>query len=1745
MKIKKRLTAMCLTAALAFSMVQPALAWQTGDVTLRKLADEDLAPGIHYTEEDIHNYGDDLRRLRVNHLSIDPEAEGVEFRSARAENTINAREDILDQAMRDVYQGENVVASVNADPYDMDYGINCGIQVRDGAVVISQPNNSYTTNTLVFFIDGDGKAHIDPLRAMADITVKAAEGGEDYSKTVTTINRNMFGSWYSDESKFTTDTLRIYTSNITSDNTMTHYRTEGMPQNQAYALIELDDFDGAVKAGTEYTGTVREVYTTDGFDIPDNCIVLAGYAGDAAGVAALQKDQTVSLACHLYTGAYTEDANGFIDERGEECDDVETAVNGYHLLAKDGNVNQVMVDNSGTDVNSRTVIGLTADGKVEIVCVNKPGSNFSADLTTGTTFKEITQYMMEELGCVDVLNMDGGGSTEMTARRAGSDELKTVSYPSDGGSRIVSNSLLIVSNAKRTADVEQILIDGSKNIYIGSHTEFNVRMTDKSGNVISSDGQNAVWSAEKGVIDADGVYTAPETAGEDTVTATVKGKSGKVKISVVDGSGIASIGLNASGTVALAKDAKNQFGFNAYDADQQEIVIDPSLAKWSMTGDEIGTLGDDGLLTVTAESGEAEVTAEFLDRTYKVPVVVGLKEQMIDDFEGDQAAYHISSRYIYPDHPSYYAGDGNDMVGITNDKAKVKNGNGSLYWIYDTNKWPRTTNGTMNFFPDWDVPAVDRGWTQEEQTKLLSQYRAKAKPEKFGLWIYSGDENNDGISDNYNCMSTAYFKVNDGTYVDENGKTHYVAADGNGTPGSRNIKITPTEHMDWIGWKYFEFDVPDDWQMPITFNYMMMSNIYKGADQANYRTTVMLDDLKWIYTDEEQDNDGPVFSETTPDGTGLFKTELDFSTIVTDASGVKAETISATVNGEPVEYNYDAATGKITFKKPDLKDGESYRVAVKAQDNRGNESTSYVDKTYTVDLSNDEEGPVISNVTPESGSKLPVQVPSPRIGFKIKDAKSGIDVSSIKVTLDGKAVSDVYCDEATGWCYAQPDFKLADGTSSAEIAIDANDKNGNKMDTYKDTVSVSLIAQPKDADNYSISVIPDTQGNAYSSMIFPRAAASDSELVIHLGDIVDGVNTAEFDEGKKWADGMNKPYLVAAGNHEGGNLDLDMYNEYFGSPTYYFDYGKTRIIMLNSAFTQSISATDPTQYRFLENALESNTLPNVYVVSHVVPEDHFNTQHNMTTEECAKLEDMLGAYKKAHPAVNITEISGHLHTLEGYERQGVQYIIGGNAAGKGYVTNDEGNILGTGKITVKEGKASYSFDPLLTKIYIRNAAMQNGTLKLAKGGTAQLDVYGDFREKARTDSYMTNISDDELVDINWSSSDTSVAEVSDDGIVTVKGDGSANITAVSGGKSNTVNIESVDVSTATLRSISVSVPESTRAGDIFVPSVKGEDVYGNVIALNNSDVTFKDESGLLVINNDGTITASSAGKGSIEASYKGLTAKAEYTIERRHSSGGGSGSTITYYTIEKNASENGSLSLSHEKASSGTDVTITAAPDNGYKVKSVTANDGNGRSVSVSNIGNGKYKFTMPTGNVKVSAVFEKSDNTAPAAGKFKDVPAGYWGTDAINWADSNGYMTGKTADKFDPNGNITREQMWMIMARMSGKSPADMSEAREWAMANKISDGTGHEKAMSRQQMVTMLYRYASLNGRDVTGSADIASFSDDQNVDAYALDAVKWAVSEKLINGVGGNTIAPDGTASRAQFATILQRFMSQKAA
>ncbi len=241
------------------------------------------------------------------------------------------------------------------------------------------------------------------------------------------------------------------------------------PVEQEFALVQLKNFNGYLHAGTQYSGKITAMYSSTGFTIPDDCIVYAGYGTKAAEVQSLTTGMDVSYVCHLYTGPYTENSNGTLNSRGTLEDGAETAVNSFELLGPGRTIECIRHDTTGTDENARTVIGLTKDKKVHIITVAKPSTYFSA--SEGSTMKDIAKYMMTELNCTDVINMDGGGSTEMIARRAGSNSVTTVSYPSDGSSRTVSNSLLMVSDPANAA-IGPVIVDQDFNIYEGRHSGF-------------------------------------------------------------------------------------------------------------------------------------------------------------------------------------------------------------------------------------------------------------------------------------------------------------------------------------------------------------------------------------------------------------------------------------------------------------------------------------------------------------------------------------------------------------------------------------------------------------------------------------------------------------------------------------------------------------------------------------------------------------------------------------------------------------------------------------------------------------------------------------------------------------------------------------------------------------------------------------------------------------------------------------------------------------------------------------------------------------------------------------------------------------------------------------------------------------------------------------------------------------------------------------------------------------------------
>ena len=135
--------------------------------------------------------------------------------------------------------------------------------------------------------------------------------------------------------------------------------------------------------------------------------------------------------------------------------------------------------------------------------------------------------------------------------------------------------------------------------------------------------------------------------------------------------------------------------------------------------------------------------------------------------------------------------------------------------------------------------------------------------------------------------------------------------------------------------------------------------------------------------------------------------------------------------------------------------------------------------------------------------------------------------------------------------------------------------------------------------------------------------------------------------------------------------------------------------------------------------------------------------------------------------------------------------------------------------------------------------------------------------------------------------------------------------------------------------------------------------------------------------------------------------------------------------------------------------------------------------------------------------------------------------------------MAGYGDGTFRPTANTTRQALWMVLGRMAGASPADMAAARSWALQAGVSDGTNGGSGMTRQQMVTMLYRYAQQRGYKVSGSANLADCPDGGSVAGYAREAMGWAVANGIVQGTADGRLNPGGVATRAHFAAFLHRF------
>ena len=261
------------------------------------------------------------------------------------------------------------------------------------------------------------------------------------------------------------------------------------------------------------------------------------------------------------------------------------------------------------------------------------------------------------------------------------------------------------------------------------------------------------------------------------------------------------------------------------------------------------------------------------------------------------------------------------------------------------------------------------------------------------------------------------------------------------------------------------------------------------------------------------------------------------------------------------------------------------------------------------------------------------------------------------------------------------------------------------------------------------------------------------------------------------------------------------------------------------------------------------------------------------------------------------------------------------------------------------------------------------------------------------------------------------------------------------------------------------------------------------------------------------------------------------------------------YAITVEQPDHGTVTVTPNRATQGAAVTITATPDRGYQVNAVTVTDRFGDAVRVTENSDGTYTFTMPNGQVTITATFVETE--APVGEPFLDVNEGDWFYDAVAYAYENGLMDGVGGNRFAPNSETTRAQLVTILYRLEGQPAVSgdlpftdveagtwYTNAVVWAAQNGIVNGVGDDtfapgNDLTREQLVTILYRYAESKGYDVSASADLAGYPDGEEIQAYAREAMAWAVAENIIQGMEDDTLKPAGNASRAQIATILMRF------
>ena len=592
-----------------------------------------LAQGVEYTHR--HLWSATYSDLRTEHYLEYTPNELVQPAVSYGSSVI-ARSSLTNLAKALEEQGKRVLGGINGDYFVMATGEPLGIVITDGVL----RSSSSTFYALGF--DAEGKAFI----------------GQPYLSITAAFRENVFPI-AGGLNKIRDEGYVLYSSDyypntyhsVPGIDVILTPSTENLGEPAAESLVYTD----VPVIGGRLSCTVEEVLLSDAsIDIPEGKLVLSvNYDNDewlTGELAALQPGDTVEIDISSW------------DPRWQ---DAVTAIGGLYKMVTDG------VAESGLETAQapRTAVGVRPDGSTIFYTIDGRQSGYSV----GASMVQVANRLIE-LGCVEAICLDGGGSTTLGATLPAADGFSLINSPSEGVQRSVTNALFLVADQAEPGPAQSLILSpGDAMLLPGAKLALSGLSVDALGQTVEvyTESELEFDPTPAGEIQ-DGIFTAGTQAGAFTVTASAGGLTGEARFTVAptpdritvrredSGAAVSSLSLAPGETVGLTAGAVYR---------NLPLLGSDDNFTWSVTSG-LGTIEPDGTLTAGSLGGSGTVTVTAGSRTVSIPLTVAAHVLPVEDFEGPfNHTVDSPAARIEPENTPAYVRFGSQSARITYDTA--------------------------------------------------------------------------------------------------------------------------------------------------------------------------------------------------------------------------------------------------------------------------------------------------------------------------------------------------------------------------------------------------------------------------------------------------------------------------------------------------------------------------------------------------------------------------------------------------------------------------------------------------------------------------------------------------------------------------------------------------------------------------------------------------------------------------------------------------------------------------------------------------------------------------------------------------------------------------------------------------------------------------------------------------------------------------------------------------------------------